>query len=251
MGRNGTTWTEVLKLSDSTDVKADVKVTGDLIHALLYAGTNTQLVSAQYNTGTATYRALERCGPRRQPLPAQQRDRDDRYRLGPAGCGWRRGERRSPGQIVVYYSDPPYGDVEWPHHPGDRDHRQRRYRRGDRDCPGNRSACCGPTRTPACGASVSRRTSDGADPATWTDDEVPASQSAQNVGLGMADDHMNVAASLRRHAVRGGQDQLRHGRLPQDRAAGQAAYRNLGRPVRIGRGWHAAASCSSMRQTAS
>ena len=37
---------------------------------------------------------------------------------------------------------------------------------------------------------------DGTDPATWTTDEVPASQSAINgVGAGMADDHMNVAVA--------------------------------------------------------
>jgi hypothetical protein len=40
-----------------------------------------------------------------------------------------------------------------------------------------------------------KRHVDGADPGTWSIDEVPASQSAQNVGLGMADDHMNVAVA--------------------------------------------------------
>ncbi|MCP2045568.1 T9SS type A sorting domain-containing protein [Pontibacter sp. HSC-36F09] len=34
---------------------------------------------------------------------------------------------------------------------------------------------------------------DGAAPGSWFDDEVPASQSAQNVGNGMADDHLNIA----------------------------------------------------------
>ena len=36
---------------------------------------------------------------------------------------------------------------------------------------------------------------DGADPTVWSADEQPASQSARNVGLGMADDHMNVAVA--------------------------------------------------------
>ena len=40
-----------------------------------------------------------------------------------------------------------------------------------------------------------RTHTDGADPATWSADEVPASGSAENVGLGMADDHMNVAVA--------------------------------------------------------
>ncbi|OQP58867.1 T9SS type A sorting domain-containing protein [Niastella populi] len=33
---------------------------------------------------------------------------------------------------------------------------------------------------------------DGADPAVWSDDEVPAGQSALNEGAGMADDHLNM-----------------------------------------------------------
>ena len=37
-------WTEVLKLSTRTDTKADVKVAGNVIHALLYKDPNTQLV---------------------------------------------------------------------------------------------------------------------------------------------------------------------------------------------------------------
>jgi hypothetical protein len=37
---------------------------------------------------------------------------------------------------------------------------------------------------------------DGADPSVWLSDEVPASQSAQNVGGGMADDSVNVAVAI-------------------------------------------------------
>ena len=37
--------------------------------------------------------------------------------------------------------------------------------------------------------------SDGADPSVWSTDEQPASQSALDVGLGMADDHLNVAVA--------------------------------------------------------
>ena len=40
-----------------------------------------------------------------------------------------------------------------------------------------------------------RTHADGGAPATWAADEVPASSSAENVGLGMADDHMNVAVA--------------------------------------------------------
>src|SRR5207247_5606539 len=36
---------------------------------------------------------------------------------------------------------------------------------------------------------------DGTDPAAWSADEVPASNSAQPVGGGMADGHLNVAVA--------------------------------------------------------
>ena len=124
----GTTWTEVLKLSDRTDVKADVKVVGNVIHALLYAGTNTQLVSAQYNSGTGTYAALERAAHAVEHLPAQQRDRDDRHRLDrPDVAGDAGGRQRAPGdrgllqRLAVFV-------LEWSHHAGDGGHRQRRHR---------------------------------------------------------------------------------------------------------------------------
>ena len=45
----------MLKLSDSTSIKADVKVAGNVAHALLYNGTSPQLVSADYNNGTGKY----------------------------------------------------------------------------------------------------------------------------------------------------------------------------------------------------
>ena len=50
-------WIDVLKLSTRTDTKADVKVAGNVIHALLYNDPNTQLASAQYNAGTGFYEA--------------------------------------------------------------------------------------------------------------------------------------------------------------------------------------------------
>src|SRR4029450_9730736 len=40
-----------------------------------------------------------------------------------------------------------------------------------------------------------RTHADGTDPSTWTADELPASQSAPNGGLGMADDHLHLAVA--------------------------------------------------------
>ena len=82
----GTTWTEVLRASSRTDAKADVKVAGNLIHALLYADTNTQLVSAQYNTGTGAYQLWSSTPRAVEYLFAQQASRRSTS-TQPAGCG--------------------------------------------------------------------------------------------------------------------------------------------------------------------
>ena len=189
----GTTWTEVLKLSDRIDVKADVKVVGDVIHALLYAGTSTQLASAQYNSGTATYAPWSaRPTLSSLSLPNSEIATIDVDSTGRMWLATRAGDAVPPA-IVVYYSDAPYSSWSSPI----------TLATGiiaNDDLavvtalPGKIGVFWGNEN-----ASVQRfgfRTHlDGTDPNTWTADEVPASQSAQNVGLGMADDHMNVAVA--------------------------------------------------------
>ena len=48
----GTSWTEVLKLSTATNTKADVRSIGNLAHILLYNDPATQLVSVEFTGGT-------------------------------------------------------------------------------------------------------------------------------------------------------------------------------------------------------
>ena len=189
----GTTWTEVLKLSDRTDVKADVKVTGDLIHALLYAGTNTQLVSVQYNTGTGTYAPWSvRPAASSISLPNSEIATIDIDSTGRMWLATRAGDNVPPA-IVVYHSASPY--TTWN---GPITLVTGIIANDDiavvTALPGKIGVLWANEN-----ASVQRfgfRTHiDGTDPNTWTADEVPASQSAQNVGLGMADDHLNVAVA--------------------------------------------------------
>ena len=52
---DGTTWTNILHLSDATDVHADARAIGDVTHILLFRGTSSQLVSVEYVSGTHTY----------------------------------------------------------------------------------------------------------------------------------------------------------------------------------------------------
>ena len=104
---NGTTWTEALKLSDRTDVKADVKVAGNLIHALLYNDPDTQLASAQYNAGTGLYEPWSlRAGLSSINLPSSEVATIDIDSTGRMWLATR--NNTAPASIVVYHSAPPY-----------------------------------------------------------------------------------------------------------------------------------------------
>ncbi len=181
---DGDTWTDVLQLSTNTGTKADVKAVGDDAHVLLFAGATSQLVSLHYGANTYSISS----GPTSITLDSGVEiatiDIDSTGRMWLASDG--------TTTINVRYSDPPY------------------------------TAWSGPE-TIATGVSTDdisvvvalpaelsvgvlwsnqatrrfgfRVHPDGSPPSIWGDDEVPASQSAQNVGLGMADDHLNVAVA--------------------------------------------------------
>ena len=193
----GNQWTEALRLSTRTDTKADVKVVGNVIHALLYNDPNTQLASAQYNAGTGFYEAWsQRPGLSSISLPNSEVATID---IDSTGRMWLATRDQSiPGnaRIVAYYSDSPYSN--WTNPPieigagvvaGD-DISVVTVLPG---APGKIGILWSNQNTKRFGF---RTHVDGTDPATWTADEVPASQSAINgVGAGMADDHMNVAVA--------------------------------------------------------
>ena len=226
----GNQWTEVLKLSTRTDTKADVKVVGNVIHALLYNDPNTQLASAQYNAGTGFYEAWsQRPGLSSISLPNSEVATID---IDSTGRMWLATRDQSiPGnaRIVAYYSDSPYSN--WTNPPieigagvvaGD-DISVVTVLPG---APGKIGILWSNQNTKRFGF---RTHVDGTDPATWTADEVPASQSAINgVGAGMADDHMNVAVAsdgTLYAAVKTGYDT---GRLSQDGVPGAPAGRHVG-----------------------
>jgi large repetitive protein len=180
----GTTWVEVLKLSSETGTRADVKSIGNLAHILLYDA-SPSLVSVEYSGGT--YQPWSsRPSASAISLPSSETATID---VDSTGRMWLSG--RSGTNIVALYSDSPY------------------------------SAWTGPV-TIATGVNAddisvvtalpnntigilwsNQQTqrfgfkvhADGADPAVWSADEVPASQSALNVGAGMADDHLHVAVA--------------------------------------------------------
>ncbi|MCD4831150.1 MAG: phytase [Anaerohalosphaeraceae bacterium] len=181
----GTTWVEALKLSNETGTKADVKRVGSVVHVLLYDD-DPELVSIEYSGGAYQLWTLR---PTPSPVVALLSSETASIDVDSEGRMWLAME--SDGKINVYYSDSPYdswsSDIELASGVGSDD-------------------ICVVTAMPnnIIGVLWSNQNSqrfgfrvhtDGVNPATWSTDEVPASQSAQSVGGGMADDHLNVAVA--------------------------------------------------------
>jgi hypothetical protein len=181
---DGTAWTSVMNISSSISTFADCKVVGNITHILLYQGASSSLVSVEYVPATHTYQVWTT-----RPTPVAINiiaDETATIDVDSYGRMWL--AAASSGNINVRWSDTPYSTWSAPI-----------------------TIASGATTDDICvvtampggktGVLWSNQTTkrfgfkthvDNADPATWSADEVPASQSALNVGLGMADDHLNV-----------------------------------------------------------
>jgi hypothetical protein len=184
---DGTTWTNILKLSTLTTSKTDCKVVGDVTHILLYQGASSQLVSVEYVPASQTYKLWShRTSTVGLTLDTGVEtaviDIDGTGRMWLASAG--------VSNINVRWSDAPYSTWSSPV-----------------------TIATGVTDDDICtviymptvnkiGVFWSNQNTkrfgfkthaDGASPSTWSADEVPASQSALNAGKGMADDHMHIA----------------------------------------------------------
>ena len=188
---DGTTWTSVLKLSNSTGVHADVKSMGAVAHVLLFTSATTELASIEYVPATQTYQAWT-TRPANAPIALDSGTETATIDVDSQGRMWLATDRAAgTDQIVVYYSDAPYSSWSAPVTlatgiPNDDIAVVTAFPDGKIGVLwSNQSTQRFGFRTHA----------DGTDPATWTADELPASQSALNVGLGMADDHLHVAVA--------------------------------------------------------
>jgi hypothetical protein len=183
---DGTSWTQGLKLSTATGTKADTLAVGDVTHVLLFRGTTSELASVQYNSAMGTYEFWsQRPTLSTVTLPAGVETgtiaMDSTGRLWLAADGYT--------TVSVRYSDSPYTSFSAPI-----------------DLVNNITSddisVIGALPNGSIGVMWSNQTTDrfgfrlhvdGTDPLAWGADEVPASQSALNVGGGMADDHLNLA----------------------------------------------------------
>lgn len=180
----GTTWVAHLHLSSETGTVADVKVIGSIVHILLYDD-DPELVSVEYSGGSYHVWSV-RPTPSPVSLPDSETttiDIDSKGRL------WLSTEAGS--DVVVYYSDAPYSSWSGPVTLASGIHAD--------DItvvtalPNNTIGVLWSNQmTQRYGFKIHE---DNDDPNLWSMDEVPASQSALNIGKGMADDHLNVAVA--------------------------------------------------------
>jgi len=188
---DGTAWTNVLQLSASTSVHADVKAVGAVSHVLLFNYGTSQLASIEYVPATQTYQFWT-TRPANVSLPLVGGTETATLDVDSQGRMWLATDfAAATDQIVVYYSDAPYSSWSAPV-------TLATGINGDDisaviAMPGGKIGVLWSNQnTQRFGF---RTHLDGTDPASWTADELPASQSALNIGAGMADDHLNVAVA--------------------------------------------------------
>jgi hypothetical protein len=179
-------WSNVLQVSDRTDVRADVHPDGDDLHVLLH-GPVSSLVSLRYDPATAGYGTWPgRAAATVVSLPQSETATLDVDSTGRMWVVW-----DTDSAIQARYADAPYATfsdlvtIATGIQPDDIG--------AVRALPGGRIGVLWSNQsTRRFGF---RTHVDGASPTTWTADEVPAGSSALNVGGGMADDHLNLAVA--------------------------------------------------------
>jgi hypothetical protein len=185
---DGTSWTAVLQISANTDTHADVKPVASVAHILLYRGTSSQLVSVEYVAPSHTYQ-LWSVRSSAVSLALDGGVETATIDIDGNGRMWLASDAST--DINVRWSDYPYSSWSAP----------------ITIASGiSTDDICVITSFPngSVGVLWSNQNSErfgfrthaaGTAPSSWTADEAPASQSALNVGAGMADDHLNVAVA--------------------------------------------------------
>jgi hypothetical protein len=186
---DGTTWTKTLKLSSSSNTKADCKVVGNVTHILLYRGSSTpsQLVSVEHLPASNTYQLWSKQSSAVSITldPGVETATID---IDGAGRMWVASDGTS--DINVRWSDFPYTIWSVP---------------VTIESGISEDDICAVISMPNSGkigvlwSNQNRQRfgfkthEDGSNPTEWSSNEEPASQYALNVGGGIADDHINLA----------------------------------------------------------
>jgi hypothetical protein len=188
---DGTSWVDILTLNNKTS-RSDCRIVGDLVHLLLYKGASniSSVYSLKYDGVAGTY-ALWNERPTPSDIIFPEGSETATLVIDQAERMWVASDGLS--DISVWFSDKPYTTWSAPI----------TIASGVKD-----DDICALVAIPNQGKigifwsnQITKRFgfkthADGSDPLVWSADELPASQSANdNVGLGMADDHMNLKVS--------------------------------------------------------
>ncbi len=180
-------WTPVLELSSSNTYHADVKPTGNITHVLLFDGGITQLASVQYVAATHSYEFWSQ-RPDNVGIALPGSTETATIDIDSQGRMWLAYDNKSAHTVEVRYSDGDYGSWSGP------------ITVASGLATDDISAIVAMS-TGQIGVFWSNQNTrrfgfrthdDGADPNQWNAFEVPADQSALNIGHGMADDHMHL-----------------------------------------------------------
>lgn len=184
---DGTNWSKVLTISNWTTPLADCKRVDNVTHIFLFRGgnTNSSLISVEYVPATNSYKLWSKRPSEvfvKHLRGTATIDIDSKGRMWMASNGI--------NEVNVRWSDFPYESWSAPIT------LVSNITTDDIPAlvamPGKIGVFWSNQTTRRFGF---RTHTDGAAPTEWSKDEVPASQSAQNVGEGMADDHVNMAVS--------------------------------------------------------
>jgi hypothetical protein len=185
---NGTSWQATQQITSSTSVHADVKLVGDIAHVLLYNGSSSQLASLQYVAADNRFEPWA-ARPQLAKVSLSSGVETATLEVDSTGRMWVASDASST--VEVRYSDGNYSTWSAP------------ITVGSGITSDDISAIIA-LPNHSIGVMWSNQNSkrfgfrvhqDGDAPTAWSADEVPAGQSARNVGGGMADDHVHLAAA--------------------------------------------------------
>lgn len=185
---DGTTWTATQKISTSKSTHADVKVVDDLAYVLLYQGTSSQFATLEYNTANNQFEAWA-SQPNLVNIPLSKGVETATIEADSTGRLWIASDAKST--IEVRYSDGLHTTWSAPITVASG------ITSDDISTiiampNGTIGVFWSNQNAKRFGFKVHQ---DGAAATAWSADEVPGSQSALNVGHGMADDHMHLAVT--------------------------------------------------------
>ena len=188
---NGTQWQHDLQLSTNNSVNADVKVSGDLAHVLLYEGQQSQLATIQYDHGADNRYEMWALRPSLVNVALSSGVETATLDMDSTGRLWIASDAKST--IEVRYADSNAQYTNW----------SAPFTIASGISSDDISSIIAMP-DGSIGVMWSNQSTDrfgfrihldSAAPTAWLNPEVPASQSALKKGGGMADDHIHLAVA--------------------------------------------------------